>query len=33
MEKDVQEALSAAKDIGLDLSAFNQTAAYFLPRS
>jgi 3-hydroxyisobutyrate dehydrogenase-like beta-hydroxyacid dehydrogenase len=33
MEKDVQEALSAAKDIGLDLRAFNQTAAYFLPRS
>jgi 3-hydroxyisobutyrate dehydrogenase-like beta-hydroxyacid dehydrogenase len=32
-EKDIAEALSAAKDVGLDLGAFKSTADYFLPRS
>ena len=32
MDKDVQEAVLAAKDVKLDLSAFDQTVRYFLPR-
>jgi 3-hydroxyisobutyrate dehydrogenase len=32
MDKDVREAVDAAKDIKLDLSAFDETIAYFLPR-
>jgi len=32
MEKDVKEALSAAKDVNLDLGAFGQTVEYYQPR-
>jgi 3-hydroxyisobutyrate dehydrogenase len=32
MDKDVQEAVAAAKDIKLDLGAFDHTIRYFLPR-
>jgi 3-hydroxyisobutyrate dehydrogenase len=32
MEKDVKEAMSAAKDVGLDLSAFGETVDYYRPQ-